>query len=195
MRPRSSSRLPGFAILALFLGLGGAGWDSPASAAGPGPPAPLAAKPIRERGVAGRSPTISFIESPSATCYRAEELSETCYVDWDYLYVTAAASQYIIGMTVEIGGRLRATSQGFFQTWMYIPSGMYAPGFEVSCGQPGAGGDPNRGNIYAYVLRATETGGGSPAANYGSVLCPATRHIFSDGFASGNNSAWSAHIP
>ena len=92
-------------------------------------------------------------------------------------------------------GRLRATSQGFFQTWMYIPSGMYAPGFEVSCGQPGAGGDPNRGNLYAYVLRATETGGGSPAANYGSVLCPATRHIFSDGFASGNNSAWSAHIP
>jgi hypothetical protein len=160
-----------------------------------GPPSPLAAKPIRERGVDGRVPTISFIESPAATCYRAEELSETCYIDWTYLYVTAATSQYILSMTVEIDGRLRANIQGFFQTYMYIPSEMYAPGFEVACGQPGAGGMPVLGSLYGFTIRATESGGGSPAANYGSVRCPATRHIFSDGFVSGSPSAWSAVAP
>lgn len=190
MRAGFTSRLLRYLFPALILGLA-CGQVSPAGAAVQGP----TARPIRERGVAGTSPTISFIDSPSATCYRAEELSETCYIEWTYLYVGAAASQYILSMTVEIDGRLRANVQGFFQTYMYIPSGMFTPGFEVACGQPGAGGVPKLGNLYSYIIRATETGGGPPAANYGSVPCPATLHIFSDGFESGNTSAWSAALP
>lgn len=153
-----------------------------------------AAQPIREREVAGETPSISFIDSPTATCYRPQEFGQSCVIQWNYLYVTAGASQYIVEMTVEIDGRLRGISTGFFQTSMYAPSSMVAPGYWVACGQPGAGGDPARGRLVDYTIRARETGGLS-SANYGFVSCPATRFIFADGFASGASSAWSASVP
>jgi hypothetical protein len=113
-------------------------------------------------------PTISFIDSPSATCYQPDSSRNTCYIEWSYLYVTASASQYIISMTVSIDNRLAAYHSGFFQTSMYIPSDMVGRGFKVACGLRNASG---LGNSYAYTLRARETGGLS-AANYGSVTCP-----------------------
>ena len=113
-------------------------------------------------------PTISFIDSPSPTCYQPDSSRNTCYIEWTYLYVTASASQYIISMTVSIDGRLVAYHSGFFQTAMYIPDDMVGHGFKVACGPRTAGG---LGNSYAYTVRARETGGLS-AANYGSVTCP-----------------------
>ncbi|MBP7589167.1 MAG: hypothetical protein KBA72_14525 [Thermoanaerobaculia bacterium] len=153
-----------------------------------------AARPIREREVAGETPSISFIDSPTATCYRPQEFGQSCVIQWNYLYVTAGASQYIVDMTVEIDGRVRAAFAGFFQSSMFVPSTMVFPGYWVTCGQPGAGGDPTHGRLVDYTIRARETGGLS-SANYGSVLCPATRFIFADGFASGGSSAWSAWVP
>lgn len=154
----------------------------------------VAAPPIREREVAGDTPSISFIDSPTATCYRPQELGQSCVIQWNYLYVTAGESQYILDLTVEIEGRLRAAYSGFFQISLFAPSPMVFPGYWVICGQPGAGGDPTRGRLVSYTIRARETGGLS-SANYGSVLCPATRFIFADGFASGGSSAWSASVP
>lgn len=180
--------------LVLTLAWGAAAIPDAADAADTSPSAVTGTRPIRDREVAGEVPTISFIDSPTATCYRPQELSQICWIEWTYLYVAATAPHYITGMTVEIDGRLRANLQGFFQTDMFVPSGMYAPGFLVRCGQPGAGGDPLRGNQYGYTIRAAESGG-LTTANYGSVLCPATRYIFADGFASGNGSAWSAMVP
>jgi hypothetical protein len=113
-------------------------------------------------------PTISFIDSPSATCYQPASARNTCYIEWNYLYVTASASQYIISMTVSIDNRLVANHSGFFQTYMYIPSDMVGHGFKVACGPRNASG---LGKTYAYTLRARETGG-LTAANYGSVTCP-----------------------
>jgi len=113
-------------------------------------------------------PTISFIDSPSATCYQPDSSRNTCYIEWSYLYVSASASQYIISMTVSIDNRLVAYHSGFFQTSMYIPSDMMGRGFKVACGLRNASG---LGNSYAYTLRARETGG-LDAANYGSVTCP-----------------------
>ncbi|NJN43569.1 MAG: hypothetical protein HC806_01720 [Anaerolineae bacterium] len=55
---------------------------------------------------------------------------------------------------------------------MYIPSDMTDPGYKVTCGLPGDGGNPTFGNIYSYTIRARETGGLS-SANYGTVKCPA----------------------
>lgn len=118
------------------------------------------------------SPTISFIDSPSATCYQASV--GTCYIEWSYLSVSASASQYIISMTVSIDNRIRAYHSGFFQTSMYIPSDMLEPGFKVPCGWPGASGVPELGYAYNYVIRAAETGG-LKAANYGTVTCPADK--------------------
>lgn len=118
------------------------------------------------------SPTISFIDSPSATCYRASV--GTCYIAWNYLYVSAAPSQYIISMTVSINDHLRAYHTGFFQTDMYIPGDMLRPGFKVACGWRGASGMPELGYSYNYVIRAVETGGLS-ATNYGTVTCPADK--------------------
>jgi hypothetical protein len=119
-------------------------------------------------------PTISFIDSPSATCYQPDTSRNTCYVEWNYLYVTAGASQYIISMTVSLDNRLVAYHSGFFQTSMYIPSDLVGRGFKVACGPRGANG---LGNSYAYTLRARETGGLS-AANYGSVTCPGVYLVY-----------------
>jgi hypothetical protein len=118
------------------------------------------------------SPTISFIDSPSATCYRASV--GTCYIGWSYLYVSASSSQYIISMTVSINNHIRAYHSGFFQTSMYIPGAMLEPGFKVPCGWRGASGVPELGYSYNYVIRAAETGG-LKAANYGTVTCPADK--------------------
>ena len=119
-------------------------------------------------------PTISFIDSPSATCYQPESNRNTCYIEWSYLYVTATTSQYIISMTVSIDNRLVAYHAGFFQTSMYIPDDMVGHGFKVACGPRGANG---LGKTYAYTLRARETGG-LGAANYGSVTCPGVYLVY-----------------
>jgi len=148
----------------------------------------------RERAGGAEAPAISFIDSPSATCDRAEKLSSTCWLSWEYLYVAADAGQYLVEMTVEIDGRLRAVMQGFFQTYAFVPAEMLAPGFAVPCGAPGDGGDPNRGAAVAYVLRARETGG-LTAANYGTAWCPFSFLVFSDDFERGDPTAWSSYVP
>jgi hypothetical protein len=119
-------------------------------------------------------PTISFIDSPSATCYQPDPSRNNCYIEWDYLYVSASTSQYIISMTVSIDNRLVAYHSGFFQTSMYIPSDMMGRGFKVACGPYQANG---LGNAFAYTIRARETGGLS-AANYGSVTCPGVHLLY-----------------
>jgi hypothetical protein len=113
-------------------------------------------------------PTISFIDSPSATCNQPDSSRNNCYITWNYLNVSASTSQYIISMTVGIDNRLQAYHSGFFQTSMYIPGDLYGRGFKVACGPRDMDG---LGNSYAYTLRARETGGLS-AANYGTVRCP-----------------------
>ena len=153
--------------------------------------------PIAPAGAADSSreaPEFNFFEVQTPTCYRARELSQICHVEWSYFYVEAGAAQYLLRLRVEIGGRVRANFQGFFQTVMYVPAEMYSPGFAVTCGQPGAGGDPRLGNQHSWVVRAEETGGGI-ATNSGAIFCPATLYIFTDGFESANTSAWSASFP
>jgi hypothetical protein len=118
------------------------------------------------------SPAISFIDSPSPTCYLPAAGTGTCYITWNYLSVTASSGQYIISATVSIDNNLRAYFAGFFQNSMYIPGDMTAPGFKMTCGMPGSGFYANLGKSYSYTIRARETGG-LTAANYGTVTCPA----------------------
>lgn len=118
------------------------------------------------------SPAISTIDSPSPTCYRPAPGTGACYIQWDYMFVTAASGANIITMTVSIDNHLRAYHAGFFQSSMFIPAEMTAPGYRVTCGKPGSGGLPDWGNIYPYQIRARDTTGLS-AANFGSVRCPA----------------------
>lgn len=117
-------------------------------------------------------PTISFIESPTATCYQPDSAQDICYINWYYLSVSADPS-YIISMQAEINvfGKV-ARYQGFFQTSMYVPYGMHDRGFKAACGPLGAGGDVDFGNSYAYTIRATDSNSLS-SANYGTVFCPA----------------------
>jgi hypothetical protein len=135
-------------------------------------PLPDQPPPAPEWRFDAESPDISFIDSPTATCDKPEQHKDACYIDWGYLYVTASSSQYIISMTVSIDNRLRAYHSGFFQTYMYVPADMVSPGFRVTCGPPGSGGNPKLGSAHSYTLRARETGG-LGAANYGTVYCPA----------------------
>jgi hypothetical protein len=143
-----------------------------ASAASSAAATPSPDLPYREISGDIESPNISFIDSPSPTCSRPTASTGACYIQWDYLAVSAASGSYIISMTVAIDNQMRAYHSGFFQTSMYIPAEMTAPGYQVTCGTPGSGGTPEWGHIYAYTIRARETSGLS-AANYGSVTCPA----------------------
>jgi hypothetical protein len=188
---RSASRLlgPWAAAVILAVGLCGGGQAVAGDDSGAG-------QPLRESD-GGGSPLISFIDSPTSTCYQDPEAYDTCYVEWAFLHVTASTSQYILRMTVEIDGRLRAVYSGFFQGSMTVPSDMHDAGFKVACGEAGAGGDPELGAAYAFTIRAEETGG-LTAANYGTVYCPARlpwQGTFEDGFESGDTSAWSSTVP
>jgi hypothetical protein len=130
------------------------------------------ALPYREAGGSIDAPAISFIDSPSATCFRPTAGTGACYIEWDYLYVTAASSSYVISMTIAIDNQMRAYHSGFFQSSMYIPGDMTSPGYKVTCGVPGSGGKVGWGKTYSYTIRARDTSGLS-AANYGAVTCPA----------------------
>lgn len=139
------------------------------------PPTPVTfAPPHREISSDEQAPTISFIDSPSPTCYLPKAGTGACYIQWSYLYVTAASGSYVVSMTVSIDNRIRAYHSGFFQSSMYIPAGMTQLGYKVTCGAPDSESASMWGNTYAYTIRARDTNGLS-AANYGSVTCPADR--------------------
>ena len=122
-------------------------------------------------GNAPQQPNISFIDSPSATCYQPDHTQNVCYITWYYMYVDAGAN-YMITMTAFLNdyGPV-AHTQGFFQTSMYLPYNMLGQGFKVACGSPGAGGNPELGNAYAYTIRARDSAA-LGSANYGTVYCP-----------------------
>ena len=124
------------------------------------------------QGVAPQQPNISFIDSPSATCYQPDPAQNACYINWYYMAVDANPN-YMITMTAFLNafGPV-AHVQGFFQTSMYVPYNMLGQGFRVACGAPGAGGNPSLGNAYAYTIRARDSAA-LGSANYGTVYCPA----------------------
>ncbi len=121
---------------------------------------------------AGEAPQISFIDSPTSTCYQPDPAENVCYINWYYLSVDAYPN-YMICMEITINsiGKV-SSSRGFFQTSMYVPYSMHFRGFKVECGLLGAGGDPNRGATYAYTIRAQDSAV-LKSANYGEVYCPA----------------------
>jgi hypothetical protein len=125
----------------------------------------------RERENDPASPAISFLDSPSPTCYLPKKGTNACYIEWNYLNVNAG-SNYVISMTLSVDDRLRMNSQGFFQNSMYIPGDMFSRGLRVDCGVPGASGIPSMGQTHSYTLRARDSLG-LTAANYGSLTCPA----------------------
>lgn len=120
------------------------------------------------------SPNISTLLSPSPSCVLPVIGSGDCYLTWYYLYANADPN-YIISTTVEIDGQMSARYNGFFQKSMYVPTEMLT--FRVSCGAPGAGGDPNFGNLHSFKLRARDSAGLS-ASNQGTVFCPADMRQF-----------------
>lgn len=122
-------------------------------------------------GKSPQQPNISFIDSPSATCYQPDPSQNNCYISWYYMSVDAGAN-YMITMTAFLNdyGPV-AHTQGFFQTSMYLPYNMLGQGFKVLCGAPGSGGDPQLGKSYAYTIRARDSAN-LGSANYGTVYCP-----------------------
>jgi hypothetical protein len=122
------------------------------------------------------APTISFIDSPTATCYQPDPAVDECFINWYYMSVTASPS-YIINMWVTLNGiGGLAIYQGVFQTSMYVPYNMHDRGFKVACGplvvSPDPTVSPDHGNSYAYTIRARDSAG-LGSANYGTVYCPA----------------------
>ncbi len=144
-----------------------------------GPLTPDAGTPVPQEVApqSRTSPDISFIDNPSATCYQPVGGQNECYINWQYIYVTASSPQYMTQMTVTIDSRVRAVYQGFFTTSFYIPGDLHGRGFRVPCGALGAAGNPLLGAAHSYTIRAVETGG-LKAANYGSVICPGLRLVY-----------------
>lgn len=119
-----------------------------------------------------KQPNISYIDSPSATCYQPDPGRDVCKLTWYYLSVSASPN-YMITMTLSLNNNGPvAHTQGFFQTSMYIPYNMLGEGVQVACGPLGAGGNPQLGNAYGYTIRARDSAGLS-SANYGTAYCPA----------------------
>jgi len=119
-----------------------------------------------------QAPSISFIDSPSPTCYQPDATRDECYLTWYYISVNAAPAGYMITMTLTLNsiGPV-AHTHGFFQPSMYIPYSMLGDGFKVACGSPGAGGNPTLGNAYGYAIRARDSDG-ARASNLGTIYCP-----------------------
>lgn len=119
-----------------------------------------------------QAPLISFIDSPSPTCYQPNPGRDECYLNWYYLSVNAAPATYMITMTVTLNdfGPV-AHTHGFFQSSMYVPYSMLGDGFKVACGPPGAGGNPTLGNAYGYTIRARDSNG-LRSSNFGTIYCP-----------------------
>ncbi len=150
----------------------------PAEAAPPGliTPTPLPQAVDAPRSTSGQgdlAPNITAIDSPAPQCYRPEPYTDRCYIQWAYQETVATSSNYIISLTVSIDNRVRAYYAGFFQTSLYAPSDLTAPGFQVACGLPGASGaGPTLGNTYTWKVQARESSG-LQAQNTGRVSCPA----------------------
>ncbi len=118
------------------------------------------------------APLISFIDSPTATCYQPDSSKDECFLNWYYQYVTADPN-YMISMTLMINSiGMVANYQGFFQTSMYVPFSMHDRGFKVQCGALGSSGNPYLGKAYAWTIRARDSTG-LKSANYGNTYCPA----------------------
>ena len=106
---------------------------------------------------APEAPNLSFIDSPTATCYLPDAAKDECYINWYYQSVSASPN-YIITMTTAINQiGIVARGSGFFQTSMYIPYNMLGDGFKVACGALGSGGNPKLGAAYAYTIRARDS--------------------------------------
>lgn len=120
----------------------------------------------------GEAPEISFIDSPSVTCFQPDYTQDVCYINWYYQSVDANPN-YMIAMTTTLNaiGPV-ARVGGFFQTSMYVPYSMLGDGFKVACGALGAGGNPALGNAYAWTINARDSAN-LKSANYGTVYCPA----------------------
>jgi hypothetical protein len=115
---------------------------------------------------------ISFIDSPTVTCYQPDPAVDECLINWYYIYVDANPN-YMIAMTTTINtiGNV-ARYHGFFQNSMYVPFNMNGTGFKVACGSLGAGGHPQLGNAYAWTINARDSAN-LKSANYGTAYCPA----------------------
>jgi hypothetical protein len=119
-----------------------------------------------------QAPLISFIDSPSPTCYQPNPVLDECYLSWYFMSVNAAPASYMITMTLTLNdfGPV-AHTQGFFQSSMNIPYSMLGDGFKVACGPAGAGGNPTLGNAYQFTIRARDSNG-QLSSNLGTVRCP-----------------------
>ena len=121
---------------------------------------------------APQQPDISFIDSPSATCYQPDPAQNACYINWYYMSVDANPN-YMIAMTVTLNTiGIVARTGGFFQTSMYVPYNMFDRGLKVPCGSLGEGGHPMLGKAYAWTIN-TRDSSNLKSANYGTTYCPA----------------------
>jgi hypothetical protein len=136
-------------------------------------PAPVAAEPPPpDRQATG--PAISFIDSPTATCYQSQ--TGECFINWGSFAVSASPS-YMVYFTVTIDNRLRALYSGFFQTSMTIASDMHGMGFKVPCGGPSATDIAPVGRIHSWQA-AAQASDGLKSNNYGSVTCPPALYFY-----------------
>jgi hypothetical protein len=116
-------------------------------------------------------PSISLIDSPTPYCFQPHPARNECFINWASMHVEGApASMRAMTVTLTTVGPV-ARYQGFFQDTMDITYAMHGRGFQVPCGQPGAGGQDGLGNGYDWTIRAEDTDGAT-SSNSGTLYCP-----------------------
>ncbi len=162
-------------VVALLLGLLSAGGEQPLRAEEQPPPSGAANAEVRPPAGAATpldAAAAPTLDAPSPTCYRAQEYTDICYIEWAYIQASTVTPNYMVSTTVALDNRPRASVSGFFQSSIYLPAQMFGRGFQVACGTPGAGGNPSLGGTHTYAIHVRDTIGGVNTAT-GSIACPA----------------------
>jgi hypothetical protein len=115
-------------------------------------------------------PAISFIESPSDTCYKPDPTQDACCTNWYYNSVSASPDYNYHDADHQLGGH-RGQDLGVFPGVGACPVQQLGEGFKVLCGALGSGGNPDLGATHAWTIRVRDSAGLS-SANYGTVYCP-----------------------
>jgi hypothetical protein len=115
-------------------------------------------------------PTATTLTVSNPTCTQPVVTSGACTINIRSIYVSSTDPLFS-HVEISINGKLRAYLSSFFEQSIYLNSAMLGEGLRVTCGLPGAAGDPTFGNQYQVGIAAYVTGS-SPIVDTAVVSCP-----------------------
>jgi len=114
--------------------------------------------------------TATTLTVSNPTCAQAVATTGACTINIKSINVSSSDPLFS-HVEISINGKVRAYLSSFFEQNIYLNSAMLGEGLQVTCGLPGASGDPAYGNQYQVGIAAYITGS-SPIVDSAVVYCP-----------------------